>query len=178
MIFDLVNNVPQITIEGLHIPEFTAIWAEDDREDKARASGALAYVYHVGSPKSLYSKYSPEERVKTAYNDYIVEEWFPEELIQAAIDKLIKLEETPEMRFLKSVEYALQKLEEYNYSIDFNALDDRGKPIYSVRDVVSTVKEAGKLFESIEALKQTINKLKEQKRNIRKDITPSSVLHD
>jgi hypothetical protein len=177
-IFDLINNEPIITIEGLHIPEFTVLWKLDKKADKLKASGAIKYVYHMASPASIYAKSSPEDRPLLVREDCIVNDWFPEKEIQLAIDKVKILEETEAMRFLASAEYALKKLEEFNYSVDFKALDDKGKPIYNVRDVVNTIKEAGKLFESLDSLKDLVTKQKATTAKRKGNVKPSTILHD
>lgn len=178
MIFDLVNNNPIITIEGLHIPEFKTLWKMDKTKDKLKVSGVLAYVYHMASPVSVYAQLSPEERESQVKEDYIVDNWFPKPETQEAIEKMKLLEETSEMRFLASVEYALNKLKEYNYSVDFKALDDNGKPIYNIRDVLATTEKAGKLFESLAALKDIVNKQKTTQVKRKGNVKPSSILHD
>jgi hypothetical protein len=178
MIFDLVNNEPIITIEGLHIPELNKIWVMDKTKNKLKASGALKYVYHMSYPDSVYSKLSEEERPIIVKEDYIVDNWYPESELKDAIEKVIKLEVTPEMRFLSSCEYALKALEDFNYSIDFKLKDEKGKQIFKITEVIASIEKAGKLFESILSLKNTINKTRTTKTKRKGNVKPSSILHE
>jgi len=177
-IFDLINNEPVITLEGLHIPELNIIWKLDEDEDKGNAHGALKYIYHMAYPDSVYAKLSDEERPILVKEDYIVNKWFPKKEIQAGIDKVIKLEVTPEMRFLNSCEYALKALQDFNYSVDFKAKDDKGRPMFKLTEVIASIEKAGRLFESILSLKETINKTKTAKVKRKGNVKPSSILHE
>lgn len=175
MIFDLVNNEPIITIEGLNIPEYKAIWEADKTEGKLRASQYLPYVYHMADYESSYNRLSTEIREKSCKEDYIIDEPTEEEweLINACIDKHKKLKETRSSRLLDAAEFAVDKFTEYFYSIDFiQSLD----PAKEARDLASNLEKIGKIMSSIRELKQIAKKDREETATIRKNVKPSAVL--
>lgn len=178
MIFDLQNNEPKITIEGIHIPEFRAIWEADKSKDKIFASQALAYVYHIADHSSVYAKQSPEERRKLVRDAYLKDELTDEmkELIATAIAVYKKLQETPSMRLLESAKNACEKLSEYFNTIDFTMLDDRGKPVYSARDLSTNLEKIGKIVISLNELETIVAKEKAKAKQIRRNAKPSNIL--
>lgn len=178
MIFDLKDNKPTITIEAIHIPEFRAIWEEDESPEKVKASGALAYVYHMADYSSSYAQLERKERGKVLREDYIVDGWFPEHLIDAAIEKYKLLTETEMMRLVQSGLATCVKLRTYLDDIDFKERDTQGKPIYVAKDVVTTLKQIGALYTSLEELNEQVKKGKGAKRNIKRNVKPSTILDE
>jgi len=178
MIFDLKNNEPTITIEGVHIPEFRAIWEADNTEDKSVASQVLSYVYHIADHSSVYAKQSPSERKRLVRDAYLKDELSDEmkELMAEAIAMYKKLQTTPSMRLLTSARNACEKLSEYFDTIDFAMLDDRGKPVYSARDLSTNLEKIGKIVISLNELETIVAKEKAKAKQIRKDAKPSAIL--
>jgi len=113
-IFDIYNNEPRITPEGLFIPEMRAIWNLDKSEDKHKATSELLYVYHMADLRSPYSRYTEEEKEHKIIEDYFVDkEWQPSDEILDAITKYKEMFESVNGRLLKGVEAAMDKLSEY-----------------------------------------------------------------
>lgn len=178
MIFDLKDNVPIISVEGVHIPEFKAIWESDDDPDKLKASGALAYVYHVSDYESSYAKLPQKDRELEVRQDYIIDDWFPTELIEAAILKYKRLTETEEVRLIQSALNACAKVREYFDDIDFKDRDAQGKPVYTIREVMNALKEIGKTRASLEDLEEMVVRKRKKQRQIKKNVVPSEILDD
>ena len=178
MIFDLKNNEPTITVEGIFIPEFRLIWESDEDENKVKASQMLSYVYHVADFASSYSKLAEEDRLSQCKEDYIKSELNDRDwnLISGAITKYKKLQDTHSMRLLAGARYSVDKFTEYFYSIDFNERDDRGKPIHNARDLASNLEKIGKIVTSLNDLEDVVNKERAANSKIARGAKPSSVL--
>lgn len=178
MIFDLINNEPRVTIEGIHIPEFRAIWEADDSEDKIRASQTLSYIYHIIDFKSVYSKLPENERISQVKEDFSISEFSEKEqaLVDAAINKYKKLTETPALRLLTAARFAVDKFIEYFYSIDFEERDMQGKPIFSARELSSNLEKIGKIIQSLEELQKVVEKEQSSATQIKRGAQPSMIL--
>lgn len=158
-IFTIRDDVPTITPEGLFIPEMRKIWEADDTENKTKAHGQLAYVYHMASWSSSYSNLGPE-RHKEVSRDFlggIGKSRVTKEMTQA-ITKYKKLQETPEVRALDAALVMLDNLSLHFHNVDFDALDDEGKPIYDVRKYVMNLKDLQKMVESVVELRKTVER--------------------
>lgn len=178
MIFDLINNEPTITIEGIFIPEFRAIWEADKSKDKSKASQALSYVYNVADYSSNYSKLPEDERRKECANDYLIDDFDSEDMdrINEAIVKYFKLQETTSMRLLKAAKFAANKLSDYFYGIDFTEVDFNGKLKYNAKDLAINLEKVGKIISSLGDLDEIVAKEKASGRDIRRGVKPSVIL--
>lgn len=179
MIFDLKNNEPTITIEGIFIPEFRTIWENDKDENKLKASQMLTYVYHVSDFSSSYSKLAEEDRLQQCKEDYLTLElddndW---DMISKAISKYKKLQDTHSMRLLAGARYSVDKFTEYFYSIDFNERDDKGRPVHNAKDLASNLEKIGKIVTSLNDLEDVVNKERASNSKIARGAKPSSVLN-
>ena len=179
MIFDLKNNEPTITIEGIFIPEFRNIWESDKSKEKLKASQMLSYIYHVADFASSYSKLAEGDRLAQCKEDYLKVkindvEW---DMIAAAISKYKKLQDTHSMRLLAGARYAVDKFTEQFYSIDFNERDDKGRPVHNSKDLSSNLEKIGKIVTSLNDLEDVVNKERAANSKIARGAKPSSVLN-
>lgn len=179
MIFDLINNEPRINIEGIFIPEFRAIWENDKSKDKAKASKCLSYVYFVSDFSSPYAKQTEDEKIISCKKDYLnfelsTKEW---ELVNNAVNKYKELQETHSMRLLASAKFAINKLTEYFYSIDFEERDLSGKPVHNSRDLSINLEKVGKILSSLNDLEEIVNRERSSAPKISRNAKPSSILN-
>lgn len=159
MIFTIKNNVPTITLEGVNIPEFKALWMDDSSVDKTKARKELAYVYHMASPKSSYSKLPSYEKEPEIRRDYINdEEWTPSELVLDAIEKFKKLNTTELMRLLVSASGVADKLSSYFDGVDFEETILDGSNKYEAGQVINSLSKLAAVVKSIRELKEQVEK--------------------
>jgi hypothetical protein len=162
MIFTIRNNVPTITLEGVNIPEFKAIWMNDPSEEKILASKELAYVYHMASPKSSYAKLSELEKEGEVRRDFIgKDDWEPSELVLQAINKFKKLNTTELMRLLDAAASVADKLADYFNGIDFEEVSMQGLPKYEAASVINSLSKLSSVVKSIRELREQVNKEQE-----------------
>jgi hypothetical protein len=164
MIFTVKDNVPQISPEGLFVPEMRNIW--DQFKDKTEATKRLCYIYHMADPKSIYNKLSAEEKEKTIIKDFIGDEsWTPSALELAAIEKYEKLTESTALRYLRATQSAMDKLSKYitNIQVDEN----------NMKDFALTLEKGEKLITSYQKLLDQIEKEQAQGKRIRGNQRPN-----
>lgn len=173
MIFTIINNIPRITPEGLFIPEMLEIWNDDKSEDKMVATQELIYVYHMAEPKSVYNKLPEDKKEEAIIDDYIRDKtWKPSEKILNAIDKYKKLTETAAYRSFKTVEIAMDKLNEAVRKIDEIDLERGG----NASAVQAFIEKAEKVAVSYAKLKEIVEKELETDRKIKGGVKPSLIL--
>lgn len=172
MIFDIKNNIPRITPEGLFIPEMRYIWEQDKSVDKHKATQELIYVYHMAEPKSVYAKLDASLREQTIIEDYISDKkWQPSQEVKEAIEKYKMLIETPITRAFQSVSIAIDRL---NKSLEkMDAADAR-----EMTQIGTTIEKYEKYAQSYMKLKEISEKELETTRKIKGGVRPSSILND
>lgn len=175
MIFTIRDNIPTITLEGVNIPEFKAVWMDDPSEDKTKARKELAYIYHMASSKSSYAKLSQDERMYEVKRDYIgTEDWEPSVLVLDAIAKYKKLNTTELMRLLEAASGVADKLADYFNNIDFGEINSQGLPTYEASSVINSLSKLSNVVKSIRELNEQVKKdLEVNSEKVRGNVTLS-----
>lgn len=159
-LFELISQQPSITVEGLLIPEFKALYDRDKTKDKSKAFKEMCYLYFTCDYKSLYLAYDIDMREEMIRKDYLDndQKWKPDKLVQEAIKKYRELQNTPTMRFLQDNISAMESMGKYFREIDWEKTDDNGKAIYDITKVSNAVKQAGGIIDNIEKLREKVAK--------------------
>jgi tRNA nucleotidyltransferase/poly(A) polymerase len=164
MIFEIVNDVPTITPEGLSIPELLKIWKGDRTKTKSKAYMILAYIYHTVNPKSVYSALAEDDRKKEVARDFMKDEDYKEtKIVKEAKEKYKKLTTTHSMRLLKASKEVVDKLSNYLHSVDFVEKGANGKPLHSAKDTIDNMKKIGPLIDSLNKIEDQVKKEQSQK---------------
>ncbi len=152
--------------ELVDIAEFKALVQRDKGQKKdyrggkkLRATRELAYIYHCVHHDSPYANEHYEMREETVRKDVFKdEEWEPDEIVIAALEKYMRLLVTPAVSMLNAGMKAAQKLTDFFNDIDLSATDNHGRIKYSAKDLVANLGSLGKVVEGL-------NKLREQVEN-------------
>src|SRR4030042_5388539 len=170
-LFDIINgklviNQPEV----LAIPEFKTIWDRDEGEEKEQAVKELSYVTFLcdDSVNNPYRAYKEKEREDVLVRDFIKDEnWGPDKEVQAAIKKYREATQTTNSRLLKAAKNAADKLSEYFDMIDFNELDNYGKPVFSAKELASNLAAVGNIVKSLNQLEDMVRKEQMETKTIR-----------
>ena len=146
-VFEVVEGRILINEFNRMIPEFRGLNNQE----------SLLYVYHIGCYKSPYSNYDKSERKNKVIKDFCPTISINERH-QIAVDKFIELQQTPTMRYLDANLIGMNKVMDFLITVDLNSVDDKGKLLYKPYDVTSAIKEASKIVESIQALRDKVEK--------------------
>jgi hypothetical protein len=164
MIFDIKDNKPIITPEGLNIPEFKEIWKSDKDRYKRLAQGTLAYIYHMLDPRSVYANLSEKDKEREIIKDYIPESnrrggYTPPERVLKAMEKYEKLIDTPLTRLLASARRGIDKTSEYFDGIDYTEIDElTGAPKYDINKVMGAYAKLDQVIKSVSELEKQVKK--------------------
>lgn len=170
-LFDILNgklviNQPEV----LAIPEFNIIWDRDQDEDKVTAMKELSYITFLcdDSINNPYRSYKEGEREAVLRKDFIRDKkWKPDKKVENAIEKYKKAVQTTNSRLLKSAKNAADKLAEYFDMIDFNEMDNYGKPVFSAKELSSNLAAVGNIVKSLTQLEDMVRKEQLESNTIR-----------
>lgn len=134
---------------ALQIKEFQKLNADD-----------LSFVYFMVDHRSPFSVYEWKQREVEVKNSIFGEDakWKPSNRVLAACKKYAELIETSAVKLLKAATESVTKLEKYFRTIDLTELDDRGKPIYTAKDLIGNLEKMGKVVDGLSRLEEIVKK--------------------
>jgi hypothetical protein len=129
-------------------------------EFKGLSAEELSFVYFMIDHRSPYSVYEWDQRIIEIKISIFGEKskWSASTKVMAACNKYDKLIETSAVRLLKAARESIVKLEKYFRFVDLNTLDDRGKPIYSAKDLISNLEKMGKVVDGLTKLEEIVKR--------------------
>lgn len=160
MLFELENNTVKFAPILLTIKEFKKLWARDRTVEKKQAVAELSYIFFMIDYKSIYRSYDEEERKERIIEDLVDGNKInlKDEDLLAAIEKYKELIITPSIALLDDAECAIFKIRKYFREVDLTELDDKGKPIYTARDLIANVKSVGDVAEALRKTREQVEK--------------------
>ncbi|KKP51367.1 MAG: hypothetical protein UR43_C0022G0005 [candidate division TM6 bacterium GW2011_GWF2_33_332] len=138
----------------LLIPEFRKIWDRDISKNKEKATKQLAYVYFVADYKSEYNIYGIEKRSMISREVMEDPEYVTDDIIEEAIKKYIKLQETSSMRYLRSIRDTVDSIIKFNEALKFNS--DNDTKSYNPALATKALKDVGSIVEDLEKWEKKI----------------------
>ena len=149
-------------VDGKAVPSAYAI---SINEFKGLNASELGYIYFMVDHRSPFSVYEWSQReIEVKESVYGKKNWSPSIQVKEACRKYETLIETSAVRLLKAATESVVKLEKYFRTIDLTELDDRGKPIYTAKDLIGNLEKMGKVVEGLSKLEDIVKK-EEQSNN-------------
>ena len=110
-------------------------------------------------PRSDYQYITnPEERTRAIIEgEGLPKTWKVDALLQEAIDYYKTFKPTSAL-LLEDTRTAVDKLREQLRDIDLSAKDDKGKPIYTLNTITSTIKQIPSLVKDLDEAEKALNK--------------------
>lgn len=155
------------------IPEFNALFSlnynkqsgDNQGRKRMRAKYELIFIYFAYDYRSEYSDLDEEERISEARKAAGFDENYKiSKELQTAIDKFIYLQDSKELRLLKTARDTVDKIRNY--------LEDTEISSNNIKDVVSTLSGLGKLLISLGQLETSVKKAMQQGNRTRGDQIP------
>lgn len=160
-LFQLKNNQVIVDPDALAIPVFLEIWERDTSKTKERAWRELAYIYYTIDFQSGYQGPSLDERIKNVSRDFMKDEkWTPDKMVKDAMDwyEQNQYDALPSLRLLEGSLIAANKMDKFFRTFDMNERMENMKPVFSSKEISSSLKDIGGIIASIEKLKDTVKK--------------------
>lgn len=164
-LFKFENFQVTISEEAFSLKPFRDLWNRDKSEDKIRAKQELGWIYFMSDPRSDYLDefIDEEERSKEIIKgEGLNEKWRPDIIVYNAKEFYESFKPASAL-LLDETKLAMDKLRKYIRKIDLEAVDDSGKPIFSVDTYVKI----------LDKLPELIRKLDEAERAVRSEILAS-----
>lgn len=143
----------------LTLKPFKALWVRDKTDKKERAISEIAYIYFMEDPRSDYQYIvDREERERQIREgEGIKPSWKPDSTVQEAM-KLYSSFKTPAALLLEDTRVAVDKLRQLLRNINLEEVDDKGKPIYTLNIVTSTIKQIPALVKDLDEAERALAK--------------------
>lgn len=131
---------------------------ERNKNDENKTKIELAFIYFFADPRSDYQyildKSARIESIKQGLG--LDSKWKPDEVINQAIEFYESFK--PESALLlEDTRFAIDKLRQALREIDFNQMDDKGKPIYPLNTLTSTIKIIPSLIKDLNEAEKALN---------------------
>ena len=155
------------TEEALLIAPIRKIYNADKTKTKEKFMQLMSVLYFYADPRSSYNYITDDnERLK----EILIQEGLPsnfkiDSTLQEAIDIYKKHTITSSYLLLQDTKIAIDKVREFLRNLDLGALDDKGKPLYTISSVTQAIKQIPQLSKDIiEAERIVTKEIEEQGR--------------
>ena len=146
-----INNFQvEFEEELLLLKPFRQLYKLDRNRDKRGFMDFLTIVYYTYDPRSDYSYIVDENaRLKEVCitNGLEVPNFTPLQNTCIALYK--QLTTTISQELLQSTKIAINKVREFLETIDLNAKDDKGKPVYTINSVTTAIRQIPQLAKDV-----------------------------
>ena len=145
--------------EILTLKVFKRLFMRDKTKDKSRFLQELGYIYFMLDPRSDYMYITDnEERSKAIIEgEGLPDTWKVDSDLQDAMDYYKSFRPTSAL-LLEDTRIAVDKLREALRSINLTDVDDKGRPIYTLNTIVSTIKQVPSLVKDLDDAERAIAK--------------------
>lgn len=140
-----------ISEEAFALKPFRKIWERDKTSGKKKAVAELGFIYFFCDPRSDYQYIIDEEdRLREIREgEGLPSDWRPDKEVKEAI-KFYNSFKSSSALLLEDTRAAVDKLRKMLREIDLYQLDDKGKPIYTLNMVTSTIKQIPELISELD----------------------------
>ena len=164
-----------ISDEALVLKPFKLIWNRDRSATKNKALTELGYVYFMCDPRSDYQYIIDEEERSNAIKESegMDADWTPDKLVHEAMKFYSSFKSTSAL-LLEDTRVAIDKVRTFLKDVDLKEVDDKGKPLYTINSITSTIKMIPQLIKDLdEAEKAIASEMREQGGKVRGQKTKS-----
>lgn len=160
------NYQLKVQDELLLLTPFRKLYKKDKTRDKGNFIEFLTLIYYVYDPRSDYSYIVNEkERLKEVCETNGINKEKFTDLEQECIDLYKQLTTTISNELLRSTKIAISKVRQFLENLDMNAVDDKGKPLYTISSVTTAIRQIPQLAKDVmDAEKAIAKELQEQGR--------------
>lgn len=150
-----------LTIEPelLTLAPFKKIWTRDKSKDKSKALQELGYIYFMYDIRSDYQIYIDEEKRsrEIKIGEGMPENWEPDDTVKEAASYFSKFKPAAAL-LLEDTRVAVDKLRTLLRDINLNEVDDKGRPIYTLNTITSTIKQIPSLVKDLDEAERALAK--------------------
>lgn len=136
--------------ELLTLKPFRKIWTRDKSPNKEKAILELGFIYHFCDPRSDYDYIMDLETRKKEIKlgEGLPESWEPDAHVKEAIEFFNSFK-TISALLLEDTKLAIEQLRKGIKEMNVNKVDDKGRLVYSLPTITSTIKQIPTLVEEL-----------------------------
>ena len=170
-LFDVVDGIAEISKEARTLEPFKAIIMADKGSEgdaqgrkKSIATKELAFVYFHSKFDSPYTQYDGLDRILQVQKHVGLDsKWKPSKLVQDACKFFEELQRTKSMKYLDSVQHAVDNLSDYLANVDVAEVitaqgPKRGELVHDVNKVKALAKDMPDMIEALAKTKELVRK--------------------
>lgn len=166
-IIEYNNYTIEPTQEALLIKPIRDLYNKDKSKNKEKFLQQMSVLYFYADPRSTYNYIvDDEERLKAI----IEQEGLPEDFkitedLDNALQEYKKHTITTSYLLLQDTKIAVDKVRQFLREVDLTAVDDKGKPLYTINSITQAIKQIPQLSKDLlEAEKIVSKEIEEQGR--------------
>ena len=145
--------------ELLTLKPFKTLYQRDRTKEKTKMMQELAFIYFFCDARSDYQYLTDEDNRRLAIleGEGMPLTWKPDKQVQEAMDFYNTFKPTSAL-LLEDTRIAIDKLRTLLRNIDLTDKDDKGKPIYTLNTITSTINQIPTLVKNLNEAERAINK--------------------
>lgn len=147
----------EVSPEALQLKPFKLIYNKDKSKNKEQAFLELSFVYFFADPRSDYQYITDEEdRIEAIKKGLgLDKKWKLSKETLEAIDFYKSFKSTASL-LLEDTRVAVDKLRALLRQIDLTALDNNGKPVYTLNTITATIKQVPILVKELDEAEKAV----------------------
>ena len=164
-LLNIENYQIKVSDEALLVKPFRDLFNADKSKTKEKFYTECSIIFFMADPRSSYG-YIVDDNER--FEAIRTQEGLPKNYkispeLQLAIDTYKNLTTTISSQLLEDTYVAIDKLRKFLRNIDLYAVDDKGKPLYTINSVTSAIKQIPQLAKDvIDAEKAITREIEEQ----------------
>ena len=146
-----------ISEEAFALKVFRQIWNRDRSVNKDKAIMELGYVYFMTDPRSDYQYIVDEDERSKAIieGEGLPSNWKPDKMIIEGMKFYEGMKSTSAL-LLEDTRVAIDKVRKFLKEVNLEDTDDKGRPIYTINSITSTIKMIPQLIKDLDDAEKAI----------------------
>ena len=158
-LLNLENYQIKVADEALLVKPIRDLFNADKSKTKDKFYTECSIIFFMADPRSSYGHIVDEDERFEAIR---TQEGLPKNYkiskeLQLAIDTYRQLTTTISSQLLEDTYVAIDKLRKFLRNIDLYAVDDKGKPLYTISSITSAIKAIPQLTKDIQEAEKQVN---------------------
>jgi len=157
------NYELKVADEALLVKPIRRLFNMDRTLKKEKFYQQMSVLFFCYDPRSNYSYIVDEnDRLKEVLAQEGIRDFRMTAEFKAAVAAYRKLCVTSSSVLLESTKVAIDKVSRFLREVDLNALDDRGKPIYTINNITAAIKQIPELSQKLADAEKALAKEMEE----------------
>lgn len=148
------------TEEAFLIKPIRDLYNDDKSKTKEKFMQQMSILYFMVDPRSTYNYIlSDEDRFQAILEqEGLPKDYKIDKKLQSAMEIYRKHTVTSSFLLLQDMKIAIEKVRQFLRDVDLTAVDDKGKPLYTINSVTTAIKQIPQLAKDVVEAEKTITK--------------------